>query len=134
MGNEESRRQQARLHEELAQREKTLRDARIRNIHEVEELKRAQEMRIDEFSRNEWRVSHATFQEHTSSDSNNFQDVESTCSGKFSNVPSQRAIVTSLCGMLRKSRFQSLSLPQCKHTWFSCEGECLYSLQFPVAP
>ena len=50
-GYEESRREQARLHEELAQREKALRDTRIRNIHEVEELKRVQEMRIDEFSR-----------------------------------------------------------------------------------
>ena len=32
----------------------------IRNIHEVEELKRAQEMRIDEFSRNSLRECHAT--------------------------------------------------------------------------
>ena len=37
----------------LAQREKALRDTRIRKILEVEELKRAQEMRIDEFSKNE---------------------------------------------------------------------------------
>ena len=56
----------ARLHEELAQREKALRDTRIRNIHDVEEVKRAQEMRIDEFSRNELRESHATIQEPTS--------------------------------------------------------------------
>ena len=49
-GYEESRKEQARLHEEFAQREKKLRDARIPNIHEVGELKRAQEMRIDEFS------------------------------------------------------------------------------------
>ena len=65
-GYEESPREQARLHEELAQREKALRDARIRNFHEVEELKRAQDMRIDEFSRNELRESHATIQELTS--------------------------------------------------------------------
>ena len=45
--NEESRREQARFHKELlAQREKALRDTRIRNIHEVEELKRSQEMRM----------------------------------------------------------------------------------------
>ena len=56
-GDEESRREQARLHEELTQREKTLRETHIRSIHEVEELKRAQEMRIDEFSRNELRES-----------------------------------------------------------------------------
>ena len=40
-GYKESRREQARLHQELAQREKALRGTRIRNIHEVEELKRA---------------------------------------------------------------------------------------------
>ena len=63
---EESGREEARLHEELAQREKALRDTRIRNIHEVEELKRAQETQIDEFSRHELRESHATIQELTS--------------------------------------------------------------------
>ena len=91
-GYEESRREQARLHEELAQRGKSLRETRIRNINEVEELKRAQEMRIDELSRNELRESHATTQEITSqiqelqermyymNDSGKFQDVESFCS------------------------------------------------------
>ena len=65
-GCEECRREQARLHEELAQREKALRDTRIRNINEVEELKGAQEMRIDECSRPESRESHAAIQELTS--------------------------------------------------------------------
>ena len=65
-GYEESRREQASLHEDLDQREKALRDTRIRDIHEVEELKRAQEMRVDEFSRNELGESHATIQEVTS--------------------------------------------------------------------
>ena len=65
-GYEESRREQARLHEELAQREKALRDTRIRNIHEVEKLKRAQEMRIDEFPWHELSESHATIQGLTS--------------------------------------------------------------------
>ena len=41
-GYEESRREQARRHEQLAHREKAFRNTRIRNIHEVEELKRAQ--------------------------------------------------------------------------------------------
>ena len=65
-GCEESRREQARLHEELAQREKALRDTRIRNIHEVEELKRPQEMRIDEFSMHTLREIRATIQVLTS--------------------------------------------------------------------
>ena len=63
---EESRKEQARLHEELAQRERVLRETQIRSIPEVRELKRAQEMRIDEFSRNALRESHATIRELTS--------------------------------------------------------------------
>ena len=62
-GYEESRREQARLQEELVQREKVLRESHTR---EVEELKRAQEMRHDEFSRHELKESHATTQELTS--------------------------------------------------------------------
>ena len=106
--SEESRKEQPRLHEELAQQERVLRETQIRSIHEVGELKRAQEMRIDEFSRNELRESHATIQELTSqiqelqermnymNDSGEFQDVESICSGKLSHVPVSQAIVPSL--------------------------------------
>ena len=65
-GHEESRKGQVRLHEELAERERVLRETQIRSIHEVGELKRAQEMRMDEFSGNELRESHATIQEPTS--------------------------------------------------------------------
>ena len=61
-GYEESRREQARLHEELAQREKALRETHIGSIHEVEEMNRAQEVRIDEFSRNELLECQATIQ------------------------------------------------------------------------
>ena len=76
-------------------------------------------MRIDEFSRNELRESHATMQELTSqvqefeekvnflNDSTEFQDTESICSGKkLSHVPSQPAVVPSSRSML--SRDQSL--------------------------
>ena len=118
LGCETSRREQARLHEELAQRERALRETHIRSIHEMEELKRAQEMRIDEFSRQELRESQATIQELTSqiqelqdgvnlmNDSPEFQYAESIRSGKLSHVPSQLSIAPSLCGML--SRDQSL--------------------------
>ena len=99
-GYDESREEQARLHEESAQRERLLRETQIRSIPEVGELKRAQEMRIDEFSRNELRESHATIRELTSQiqelqarmiyihkyiyiyiffDSREFQDIESIC-------------------------------------------------------
>ena len=69
-------------------------------------------MQIDEFSRNEWRESHASIQELTSqlqelqermnqmSDSTEFQDVGSSCSG------SPPTVVPSFGGML--SRDQSL--------------------------
>ena len=61
-GYEESRREQSRLQEELAQREKTLRETHNRSIHAAEGLKRAQEMRIDDFSRHDLRESQATIQ------------------------------------------------------------------------
>ena len=47
IGQEQSRRDQARLHEELTERDRALRETHIthiRSIHDVEELKRAQEM------------------------------------------------------------------------------------------
>ena len=44
-GYEESRREQVRLEEELALRERTLRNTRIRHIHEIKQLRRVQEMR-----------------------------------------------------------------------------------------
>ena len=116
---EESREEQARLHEEFAQRERVLRVTQIRSIHEVGELKKAQEMRTDEFSRHELRQSHATIQELTShkyrsrrkrktflNDSGGFQDLESICSGKLSHVPSQPPVVPSPRAM--SSRDQSL--------------------------
>ena len=42
-GYVESRREQVRLQEELVMKERALRDTRIRSIHEMGELKRAQE-------------------------------------------------------------------------------------------
>ena len=48
-GYVESRREQVRLQEELSMKEKLLRDTQIRNIHELGEMKRAQELRVDEF-------------------------------------------------------------------------------------
>ena len=39
-----------RLQEELAMKEKLLRDTQMRNIQELGEMKRAQELRVDAFS------------------------------------------------------------------------------------
>ena len=118
LGYETSRREQTRLHEELAKRERALRETHVSSIHEVEELKRAQELRIDEFSTEELRESHDTIHELTPqiqelqervnlmNDSGEFQDVASACSEKLSHVPIQPAVVPSPRCMT--SRDQSL--------------------------
>ena len=49
-GKIESRKEQSRLQEELSFSEKVLRDTRIRNIHEMRETKRAQDLQVDEIS------------------------------------------------------------------------------------
>ena len=62
----ESRREQSRPQEELSMKKKLLRDTRIRNIHELGEMKRAQELRVDEFSVQKLRAIHDTIQRLTS--------------------------------------------------------------------
>ena len=49
-GHEQSRREQALLHEELADRDRALRDSRVGSFHKLKELKREQEFRLEEFS------------------------------------------------------------------------------------
>ena len=49
-GYVESRREQVRLQEELVMKEKALRKTQIRSTHEMGEMKRAQELRVDEVS------------------------------------------------------------------------------------
>ena len=49
-GYAESRREQVRLQEEFVIKEKALRDNQNRRMHELGEMKRAQELRVEEFS------------------------------------------------------------------------------------
>ena len=49
-GYVESRREQVRQQEEQSMKEKVLRDTQIRSMHEMGEMKRAQELRVHEFS------------------------------------------------------------------------------------
>ena len=49
-GYVESRREQVRLQEELSIKEKVLRDTQMRYMHVMGEIKRAQELRVDEVS------------------------------------------------------------------------------------
>ena len=77
------------------ERESTSRDTRIRSIHEMEELRRAQELRVDELSVQHLRESHDTIQRLTSqvhelqeivnctNDSGEFQETESNYSENF---------------------------------------------------
>ena len=59
----ETRREQVRLHEESVMKEKALRETRIRSIHEMGEMKRAQELRVSVQSFTE---NHETIQRLTS--------------------------------------------------------------------
>ena len=62
----ESRREQVRLQEELVMKERALRDTQIRSFHETGVLKRAQELRVVDFSAQKLRESHDTMQKLTS--------------------------------------------------------------------
>ena len=50
-GCEQSSRNQLLLQEELSEQNRDLRETRIKSLHEMEELKKVQELRIDEFSK-----------------------------------------------------------------------------------
>ena len=65
-GYVESRREQVRPQEKLVMKERALRDTQIRNIHEMGEIKRAQELRVDEFVVQKLKESHYTIQRLTS--------------------------------------------------------------------
>ena len=65
-GYVESRREQGGLREEFVMKEKVLRGALIRSMREMEEMKRAQELLVDEFSLQKLRESHETTQRLTS--------------------------------------------------------------------
>ena len=62
----ESRREQVRLQEELSMKEKVLRNTQIRNMRDMGEMKRAQELRVDEVSVQKLREKHETIQKLTS--------------------------------------------------------------------
>ena len=102
-GCEQSRRDQVLLQEELSEQNRDLRETRIKSLHEMEELKRVQELRIDEFSRRRLIENQDTINELTAriqelqnevncmNDSRDFKDAQSVRSGQ-SHVPSQPAL------------------------------------------
>ena len=108
----ESRREQVRLQEELSMKEKVLRNTQIRNMHDMGEIKRAQEQRIDVVSVQKLRENHETIQRLTSqleqmqeqmnsmSSPGEFQDIESNYSGRLSHVSSQPEMIPSSRALL----------------------------------
>ena len=116
----ESRREQVRLQEEFSIKEKVLRNTQIRNMHEMEEIKKAQELRVCEVSVQKLRENHGTNQQLTSqlqqmqeqmnsmNDSGHFQDVESNYSGRLSHVSSQPAMIPSSRPLLSRDKRLSL--------------------------
>ena len=76
---EQSRREQALLHKEVADRERAIRDTRIWSIQKLEDLKRDQDFRLEEFSLRKLVENH-------------FKDVESVRSGQLFHVPSEQTL------------------------------------------
>ena len=105
-GCEQSRRDQLLLQEELSEQNRYLRETRIESLHEMEELKRFQELRVDEFSRRRLIENLDTVNELTArnqevqneancmNDSREFKNAESVRSGQIPR--SQSASVISI--------------------------------------
>ena len=87
-----------------------LRDTQKRNFHEMGEMKRAQELRVDEFSvqkkekiMRQYKKLTSQMQEmqeqmNSMNDSGEFQEVGSNHSGRLYYVPSQPAKFSFYCG------------------------------------
>ena len=107
---------QSRLQQEVALKEKALRDNQIRSMHEMGEKKRAQELRVGDFSVQKLRESQDTIQRLTFTSTRftrkdefferfrDFQEVESNHSGRLSYVPSQPAMLPSYRSILSRDK------------------------------
>ena len=112
----ESKREQVRPQEELSMKEKVLRNNQIRNMHEMGEMKRAQELRADEVSVQKLTENHETIQQLASqlqqmqeqmnsmNDSGDFQDVESNYCGRLFHISSQPAMIPSSRSLLSRDK------------------------------
>ena len=97
-------------------KEKVLRDTRNRSMHEMWEMKKPQELRVDEITVKKWRENHETIQQSTSpleqmqehmnsmNDSGEFQEVESNSSGRVSHVSSQPVMIPSSRALLSRDK------------------------------
>ena len=108
----QSRREQLRVQE----KEEALQGSQIRNMHEMREMKRAQELRVDEVLVKKLTENHETTQRLTSqmrempeqmnptNDSVEFQEVNWHHCGRLSYVPSQPAAIPSSRSMLSRDK------------------------------
>ena len=117
-------------------KEKVLRDTQTRSIHEMGEMKRAQELRVDEFSVQKLRESHETIRRLTSQlqDSGEFQEVESNYSVRLSYVPSQSAAIPSSRSMLscdKRWPFDTWNAPGLQENFFINQFSIFGSLRNP---
>ena len=97
-------------------KEKVLRDTHIRSMHDMGEIKRAQELRVDEVSVQKSRENHDTIlnltfklhemqeQMNSMNDSGEFHEVESKNSGRMSHVSSQLAMIPSSRSVLSRDK------------------------------
>ena len=81
----ESRREHVRLQEKLVMKV-VLRDTQIRSMHEMGEMKRAQEQRVDEVSAQELRERHDTMQRVTTRSSSRISPLRNTKRTKISST------------------------------------------------
>ena len=117
-------------------KEKVLRDTQTRSIHEMGKMKRAQELRVDEFSVQKLRESHETIRRLTSQlqDSGEFQEVESNYSVRLSYVPSQSAAIPSSRSMLtcdKRWPFDTWNAPGLQENFFINQFSIFGSLRNP---
>ena len=143
--DEQSRRDQLLLQEQLPEQNRDLREAHVKSLHEMEELKRVQESRVDESSRRRWIKNQDTINEPTvriqelqnevncMNDSRDFEDAESVRSGR-SHVPSQPALlpptqVISGNVFANPPASSSAPYPQELNPWSSQKSEQIHSSQ-----
>ena len=103
-GDDQLRRDRQLLHEQLSEPNRDLREAHMKSLNEMEEKKRVQESRVDEFSRRRLMENQDTINELTAriqeaqnevncmNDSRDSEDAESVRSG-LSHVTSQPALL-----------------------------------------
>ena len=119
-GDEQLRRDQLLLHERLSEHSRDLREAHVKSLNEMEELKRFQGSTFDGFSRRRMIENQDTILELTAriqevqnefnclNDSRDFKDAESVRSG-LSHVPSQPALLPPFPGGMHSRSVGMLS-------------------------